>query len=953
MASTQTPAEALAYPESPSAVENSRIVENEPVVEPDAENADNAESIAQKKKKKKKSKKSAATKAKEAAAKKAAEAAEAETRPSVLCISRNKHWKYISSYHGPWLQLPLELLESLFVINLDPATLTVPEPAPQISGTTRLPITNGSTSTPRLRDRGFESLRSEPDSPGRGRFTSHDHRMIPTTTQLAPPPPLPSLKPGTAPPPPIDPGVLRNVTTIRRLIDEAAELSVRASSGLSSAELSSPGMHGGMNGYALNGSTWAAAQTLGINPLGGNGGRNVAMSAMRIHRLRALAVQKLAQAYKADEIASSVMVMQGGSIFDDIAEKVLKVDPNDVDAKYVQFFHEKIPSRQLAGSTTTQLLDELIAVQPYRLEFYRTRGVVHCFRDEYAQAIKDFTHALKEARAARKARSMSHDHMDHGSTGGKSSARGQGSRGAGASGKKKKSRSGGGGGKRTNGQAPPNGTSATDGDADEASGEGGNGSGDARSLPLPLHPSALPDAPDPLEPQLLFLRGSAYIQQAVRTIELAVLDLEGLDGNGKRKDGVPKPKSDYSHNKVPSNHHVFDPSELRLSCLQESLYGGVEIGNPAGPLGSSDGPKLKAYRKILADQAFRERITSCIKKGIRDHERFLAHFDTLEADPSREKGKGASGRVDLKEQTDYAFLLAESTRPGNYNTFSGSANSYTDHMLPPATMFTTYHPLLVESHYTILLALLMLGDFAQILPTFIRTAALVDGLEGYPVFLPPRSMAQAEFVEVLERLASGWKKGQFEDEFALVPVRARNGMTSSVPVSRAASTCSPASTSGCSSPTTTNTELYDDVLCTAPSESSMADVGEAGSSSSSSSSSEPGRSTTGFNGNGAAASSASSDALPSSVPVNSTISPRRDAVDALDSIRILLSPVINRQRERAEAAAAEKRKKRAGLKGNGKGVPEVPMPLNIPLHGPRVEVVLAWLGAVHLPELDV
>ena len=48
------------------------------------------------------------------------------------------------------------------------------------------------------------------------------------------------------------------------------------------------------------------------------------MSAMRIHRLRALAVQKLAQAYRADEIASSVMVMQGGTVFDDVAERVLK-----------------------------------------------------------------------------------------------------------------------------------------------------------------------------------------------------------------------------------------------------------------------------------------------------------------------------------------------------------------------------------------------------------------------------------------------------------------------------------------------------------------------------------------------------------------------------------------------------------------------------------------------------
>jgi hypothetical protein len=68
------------------------------------------------------------------------------------------------------------------------------------------------------------------------------------------------------------------------------------------------------------------AHAFGFNPSGETtgGGRNVAMSAIRQHRLRALAVQKLAQAYKLDEIASSVMVMQGGSVFDDVAERVLK-----------------------------------------------------------------------------------------------------------------------------------------------------------------------------------------------------------------------------------------------------------------------------------------------------------------------------------------------------------------------------------------------------------------------------------------------------------------------------------------------------------------------------------------------------------------------------------------------------------------------------------------------------
>jgi len=206
-------------------------------------------------------------------------------------------------YQGPWLQLPLELLESLLVLNMDPATLSIPE--------TRLPPLPALTSSNKQRDPGFQGLGEHPSlDSSRGTYST-----------LPLPPPFPTPMPGKATPPPIDPGVFRSVMSIRRLIDEAAELSVRASSGLSAAELGSM-----RNGSGLNNSPWAAAQSLGINPLGnsGGGGRSVAMSAMRIQRLRALAVQKLAQAYKADEIASSVMVMQGGSVFDDVAERVLK-----------------------------------------------------------------------------------------------------------------------------------------------------------------------------------------------------------------------------------------------------------------------------------------------------------------------------------------------------------------------------------------------------------------------------------------------------------------------------------------------------------------------------------------------------------------------------------------------------------------------------------------------------
>ena len=56
---------------------------------------DSAAATEKKKKKKKKSKKSGKT---EDPMRKAT-TKEDETRPPVLCISRNKHWRYISSYH--------------------------------------------------------------------------------------------------------------------------------------------------------------------------------------------------------------------------------------------------------------------------------------------------------------------------------------------------------------------------------------------------------------------------------------------------------------------------------------------------------------------------------------------------------------------------------------------------------------------------------------------------------------------------------------------------------------------------------------------------------------------------------------------------------------------------------------------------------------------------------------
>jgi hypothetical protein len=403
--------------------------------------------------------------------------------------------------------------------------------------------------------------------------------------------------------------------------------------------------------------------------------------------------------------------------------------------------------------------------------------------------------------------------------------------------------------------------------------------------PLLLHPSVLPDAPDPLEPQLLFLRGAAFLQHAVYLIESAILKLEEI-------------------RKVLS----IDGTELRLCYIENGKYGGVEIGNPDGPLGKKAGPKVKAYREVLGEKGFKEQITGLLKKSIRDLEKFQSHFDSLESPNAIPTG-------DIAYQTEFAFLLSESIRPGNHNNLAPP--------LPNApAMFTTYHPLLVESHFSVLICQLMLADFCSILPTFARTAAMVDGLEGYPIFLPPRSMGQAEFIEVLERLAGGWKHGTQPHSLSALRGKARLSIVappSSPPVPYSVS------------PTETMSLPDDDTSCArsyAPSSSASTSTSRKNSDSQ----------------------QGDCSFVPHAHDITSKFhaspppspSPRADGVQALDCARILLAPVVKRQRQR------EKAEKAAGTSGKKKSAT-----INIPLHGPRVEIILAWLGAVHLPELDL
>ncbi|KAA6411029.1 MAG: fungal specific transcription factor domain-containing [Lasallia pustulata] len=232
---------------------------------------------------------------------------------STLIICRNKHWRYISSFQGPWLQLPPEVLESLAYSNY---------------------------ASPRPR--------------------------------------------------PVDPAVFFDLVKVRRLVDEATNLAVRAANGTTSSSLSTSMNAGG----GILGGGGAAALGLGL----GGAAPRAKLSRERRHRMREAATQKLSQAYQLDEIATSVATMQSASSLEEVAKLVLQRSVDDSDAKYVHFFHEKIPSRMLAQCTSLKPLDEVIQERPADGAPLRTRALTRIFKDDFAGAAKDLTDGLAVCR---------------------------------------------------------------------------------------------------------------------------------------------------------------------------------------------------------------------------------------------------------------------------------------------------------------------------------------------------------------------------------------------------------------------------------------------------------------------------------------------------------------------------------------------------------------------------
>ncbi|KAJ2976375.1 hypothetical protein NUW58_g8102 [Xylaria curta] len=532
---------------------------------------------------------------------------------SALVICRNKHWRYISSFHGPWLQLPVEVLETLANAN---------------------------------------------------------YYM-----------PLPR---------PVDPAVFYDLVKIRRLVDGATDLAVRAANGVASSALSN----------SLAGGTAHHMQALGLG-FGATGGAK--LSPERRFRMREQATQKLSRAYHLDEIASSVATMQSTSTLENVAGLVLQRSPHDPDANYVHFFHEKIPSRQLAECTDLRVLDMIISQRPADCEPLRTRAIVRMFKEDFEGAAQDLTTALSVCRLNRL-------------------------------------------------HKPPT----------EESMQLERRTGRRRDNP-PLDEK---DQPSSTEVQLLFQRAGCYLTLACDHVELALTrDFGGQTGeptsssNGvSSMNGNGTPEGDDLSHSIESQSGEQGPTKQQVDSRKTvRLYAKRALRDYMEYL------KHFHYSSNLPIE-ISDDFSRQVNQATHRNKRYYGQSRWASQDPNSPTSSpvghtvyplatlfSATPPADLPPYPSAAIVHAASA--------SNSAST-----LETTTEVVTYHPLLTDALHSLLLCHTLVQTSTKELQRHAYMVARLARLaDGYPVFQASRSPARADWIEVLRRtenwieLGSSWE----------------------------------------------------------------------------------------------------------------------------------------------------------------------------------------------------
>ncbi|EMD01065.1 hypothetical protein BAUCODRAFT_29449 [Baudoinia panamericana UAMH 10762] len=503
-------------------------------------------------------------------------------------------------------------------------------------------------------------------------------------------------------PPPrlIDPAVFYDVVKIRKAVDEAAQDSVRASTGISNA-----------------------AMTGRMDYFGAGGGPASQLSKERIFKIRQKAVKLLAKAYTLDEVAASVATMQATSTVEDVGLHVLKREPGNVDAKYVHFFHEKIPSRAMEQYTPLDPLNEVISSLPLEQQAppLRTRALVQIFKSQWEGAATDLTMALRIVEEIKRTHKPDQQQLELAS----------------------KMR--------------------------EEAEAWNRGFRDWRSVPQVKEE----DQPKSLEQQLYFNRGGVYLTMGCKSVHAALDGLgeylakeaEGaeitaaeikahavrLEARKRVKTNAKRAMKDYAAFLA---HFDYTPG-LPYEITNEIMRRVYDLAN--GNKTQTPTPMVAKNRLIELDSEDKE------INGDSDHRNTNGHCHSLSAIVKHEKPKpdpfelGEDGwpRFPSPKIHPASALFAEKP-PSDLPPFPSDKVNDNMHEAFGSREAVTYHPLLTDALHSLLLAHALLQTSpTELLRHAHNAARLARIADGYPIFQAARSPARADWIEVLRR-ANNW-----------------------------------------------------------------------------------------------------------------------------------------------------------------------------------------------------
>lgn len=500
----------------------------------------------------------------------------------------------------------------------------------------------------------------------------------------------------------VDPAVFYDVVKIRKAVDEAAQDSVRASTGISNT--------------AMNGR---------MDYFGAGGGPGSQLSKERIFKIRQKAVKLLAKAFTLDEVAASVATMQATSTVEDVGSHVLKREPNNLDAKYVHFFHEKIPSRAMEQYTPLDPLNEIISSLPLEQQAppLRTRALVQIFKQEWDGAASDLTAALRIEEELKRMHKPNKQELELASR------------------------------------------------MREEQDAWNKSSRDWRSVPQLKEE----DQPKSLEMQLLFNRGGVYLTIACQNVRAALDGLKeyqdaqekgetnGVDAKAQaaRLDARKKVKT-YAKRALKDymaflSHFDYTPG-LPFEITNEIMRRVYDLANgnkTQTPLPKSRLIELNDSGDELGSDA-EDSIDASTSSGVVE----LVRHHKPRPEPF-ERGEDGWPRFPSPKIHPASALFAERPPPDlppfpSEETTAAMQNNETINEAFGSREAVTYHPLLTDALHSLLLShALLQTNPTELLRHAHNAARLARIADGYPIFQAARSPARADWIEVLRR-ANNW-----------------------------------------------------------------------------------------------------------------------------------------------------------------------------------------------------